>query len=283
MTENRGLDLSRPDQLTPEEAEAFRRSYASVFDRTHHGLNFWLETQPETLKRYRAFATTMAPNLEDDKAVYGFPYLALYAVTGFVDGVRYLARGMQQRGLSQTQVLEGVAIAFIHVGPRGMETVAEALKDFQWVEPEQPPVFPDGWKPDSSLLASGLDFTTRELGDQEREGLLDWYQRRLGEVPRYVNLLLRYRPDLLKAYRSRFENAVRQLPPQLLPCTLLPFNMVRSSKDGIREDMLLARGLGVSRRTILRAIANGMLYGGTEAVSLVEEGAGDVLDSWPES
>lgn len=282
MSDSRGLDLSRMTDMTPAEAEAFRQAYAQTFDRPHLGLNFWLDTHPETLKRYRHFATTMAANLEDDRITNGFPYLALYALTGFTDGVRYLVRGMQQRGLTRPEVLEGIAIAFLHVGPRGMETVAAALEDYPWVEPDQPPVYPAGWEPDPTRLASGLDFSSREVSERERELLLGWYERMLGEVPRYVTMLLRYRPDLLKAYRGRFENAVRLLPPQLVPCSLLGFNMVRGFREGIREDILLARGLGVSRAVIVTLIGRGMLYGGPEAASLVDEAAGDVLETWPD-
>ena len=45
--------------------------------------------------------------------------------------------------------------------------------------------------------------------------------------------------------------------------------------------MLLARGFGMTKDQVLEAIDWGTFYGGTDAIGLVEEVAGDVLDAWP--
>lgn len=48
-----GLDLSQPDQITEEEKESFKQTFESFTGRPHYGLNFWLDTRPDILKRYR--------------------------------------------------------------------------------------------------------------------------------------------------------------------------------------------------------------------------------------
>ena len=47
--------------------------------------------------------------------------------------------------------------------------------------------------------------------------------------------------------------------------------------------MLLARGFGVTKTQILEAIKTGVpSTAGHEALNLVDEVAGDVLDAWPQ-
>lgn len=45
--------------------------------------------------------------------------------------------------------------------------------------------------------------------------------------------------------------------------------------------MLPAKGFWVSRTQILAAISWATFYGGHESLNLVDEVAGDLLDSWP--
>jgi hypothetical protein len=280
----RGLDLSNPDLTTEEEKRAFKAAYASVLGRSHDGLNFWLDHDPSVLKRYRRFAEAMVPNYEDEPYSVGVTaYLAVYALTGFADGVRYLVQVNQNRGFSKAQNLEAIALAFLHIGPRGMETVAHALRDFEWIEePETPAAFPPGWKADPDAFASGLDFTKTELSQAEERSLVSWYERTLGEVPSYARLLLKHQPALLKAYRDRYENTLKTLPKQFMSTSLLCLNATRGNREGIRENLLLGRALGVSKSALMKMIAYGTLYGGIESLSVVEATAGDLLDTWPD-
>lgn len=59
-------------------------------------------------------------------------------MVGYDVGVRYAVRMMQVAGLSRSQVYENLAISFLVGGPRGMETIALALKDYEWIEPARP-------------------------------------------------------------------------------------------------------------------------------------------------
>lgn len=173
-----------------------------------------------------------------------------------------------------------MAIGFIHMGPRGMETVAEALEDYEWTMPDEPARFPDGWAHDPNAFRSGLDFSTREMAPAEAESLRAWYTRTLGEVPQYVAYLLKYRPEALKAFRARYETAIATLPKQVMPYTMLHWNVIRGFGDGIRENILLARGFGMTKAQTLRAIYSALVSAGVETVSLVDRVAGPVFDEW---
>jgi hypothetical protein len=163
-----------------------------------------------------------------------------------------------------------------------MAAIAVAARAITWPEgPAQPAKWPSGWGPDPDAFMSGADFRSSEVTDADTERILSWYERWLGEVPRHVSLLARHRPDLLKAYRQRYENTVRLLPKQADPWALLQISILRGHKSGIREGMLLARGFGVTKNQILEAISWGTFYGGNEALGLVDEATGDVLDAWP--
>jgi hypothetical protein len=58
-------------------------------------------------------------------------------------------------------------------------------------------------------------------------------------------------------------------------------SITRGFAGGIREGLLLARGFGVTKTQILEAIDWGTFYGGHDALNLLDEVAGDVLDAWP--
>ena len=282
MTEtDRGLDLTSVGATTEEEKAAFQKFYAANLGRSHPGLDFWLDRGPDVLKRYRAFATASVPDgLEGDRAFTGFGFLQYYAQLGYSEGVRYIVRLWQQQRLTKEQVLEGLAIGFIHMEPRGMETVAEALEDYEWLVPDEPAKFPAGWAHDPDTFRSGLDFSTHDITAAEAESLNSWYMRTLGEVPRYVTYLLEFRPAALKAFRARYETCIETLPKQVMPYTMLHWNVIRGFGGGIRENVLLAKGFGMTKDQTLRPIYSALLNAGVETVSLVQRVAGNVFDGW---
>ena len=276
-----GLDLSNLNELTDAEREAFRRTFSDFTGRPHFGLNFWLDTRPDVLKRYRNWADRI--NIDAQPQTYnpnGYGFLVWYSLLGYEPGVRYLLHAEQKQGLSRDDVMEGIALAFIWAGPRGMETIATALESYEWQTPSRPPPYPSNWSVDPEAFASGLDFGSAELSASEVDSLTEWYARVEGEVPPYVPFLARERPALLKAYRNRFENTVRRLPKQVMPYVMIHVNTQRGFAEGIREGVLLARGFGMSRGQTLEAISWGSFYGGVESVSIVEEAAGDILAGW---
>jgi hypothetical protein len=279
METDRGLDLANLGATTDKEKADFQTFYTAALGRTHPGLDFWLDNGPDVLKRYRAFATAEVPG-DIQGAFTGFGFLQHYALLGYTEGVRYLVRLWQEQRLSKEQVLEGLSIGFLHMGPRGMETVAEALDGYAWLTPDTPARFPDGWSPDSDAFRSGMDFSRREVTEMELEALRSWYERTIGEVPRSVTYLVQYRPEALNAFRSRYENCLQLLPKQVMPYTLLHYNTIRGFGDGIRENVRLARAFGMTRQQALRPIYSALLNAGIETVSLVDRVTRPLFAEW---
>jgi hypothetical protein len=175
-----------------------------------------------------------------------------------------------------------LALAFLHASPRGMHYVADAGSEQlrNWEEPEALERWPAGWVFDPAAFKTGVDFTSPEATEEDVERIQQWYQDTLGEVPRYVRFLARHRPRLLKAYRSRFEYAVRDaLPSQMVAYSLLNLSVARRSAEGIRENVLLGRGLGMTKAQLLDAICWGLYYGGVDGLAVADAAAADILDS----
>ena len=83
---------------------------------------------------------------------------------------------------------------------------------------------------------------------------------------------------MLKAYRNRYEHAIRDaLPKQMLPFALLHWSTIHGWKEGIRENVLLGRRLGMTRGQLTDAMF-WSLYSGPEALSLADEAVGELLD-----
>ena len=276
---DRGLDLSNPDVMTPEEHRRFREFYIRTKGYALPAFEFWADFQPDVLKRYRLQALHSGP----ESIIVPLSFLHLYSVVGYGDGVLYEVRNCQSIGATKAQILETMALAFLHAGPRGMGSVATSSADYMrtYVEPiESKRLFPVGWEPDPDAFKAGLDFSTADLSADELARLEAWYMRYEREVPSYVRFLAEFRPALLKAYRQRFEHSHFALPKQMVPYMLLHFEVSRGLAEGIREGVLLARGFGMTKTQALEAISWGMLYGGPTAIAIVDKAAGDVLRNW---
>jgi hypothetical protein len=279
-TQNRGLELGDLGTVTGAEREAFASFYTDLLGHKHRGLEYLLEHDPETLKRYRRYSDTATPNnYEAERKLFVFGFLPFYALIGYDVGVRYLLRTRQKLGMTKAQIFEGIAIAFLVMGPAGSETIARALEGYEWMEPTKPAQFPDGWAADPAAFDSGLEFEDPDLSPAEAEALRQWYLDTLGEVPAYVTFLMQHRPRMIKAYRSRFENCVKILPKQFVPTTLLHYNTTRGFGHGIRENLLLAKAFGVSKEIALSTMGSASLNG-IDLFSIVDEQAADVFVDW---
>jgi hypothetical protein len=270
---------------TQEEIDEFRRASAAFFGNSQQdGLDFWLESAPEVLKRYRLWADTLrvADPTEPPDRWTPSPVVTTYvaAMTGFHEGVAYGLRNAN-RVITKQQIFEQLALVFRHAGPRGMATIARAAREHEWRTPERRVTWPNGWAPDPQAFVSGADFTSRAVSGRDIQCIVEWYERWLGEVPKHVMFLARHHPESLKAYRARYENTLRLLPKQTEPWSLLQISMVRGQAAGIREGVLLARGFGMTYEQLIEAINWGTFYGGQHSLGLVDEAAGDIVDSWP--
>jgi hypothetical protein len=294
---DRGLNLSEPDHLSQDELDAFNTHYATWDGRPHIGMNFWPENgRPDILKRYRLFARYLgaAPKtaLNEDSvgkilananhiAAQCFGTCMWYSLLGFEAGVRYPINGAQRTGYSRDMIVEGLGISCMYSSTRGMETIALALNDYAWTEPTEPPAWRNGWAPDHDAFVSGLDFSTPGMSSREVTRLEDWYDRNVGEVPRFVRFMTRHNPELLKAYRNRYENLLKLLPKQVMPTTLIYIHGVLKNWQGLRQNVLLAKNWGVDYEELMNALWAPAIYYEIDAgVDHIYEAVGDVLDNW---
>jgi hypothetical protein len=277
-----GLDVANPDVTTAEEIAEFHEAY----ERTNKGrldsFEFWIEFRPDVLKRHKARSPFF---FGPEAGRYPLPgqLLAIhqYAIEAFTGGIGYEIRLAQSNGARRSDILDALSVAFIHSGHAGMYAVraeaAEALRQYE--DPANLDRFPPNWSIDPDAFDSGMDYSTREATPEDIASLMRWYEHELGEVPRSARMLARHRPTLLKAYRNRYEHAIRDsLPKQMLPYLLLNHNVVRGNADGIREHALLGRAMGMSTEQLLDSVSLAVLFAGIEVLGIVEEAAGDVLD-----
>ena len=279
-----GLDVSRPDEMTAAEIEAYRSEYTGSNKGLLDSFEFWLEFRPDVLKRHKARTRHFSSTKEPSHPLVGLlGAIHQYTISAFREGIAYEIRLAQTNGATRTDILDTLSVAFIHSGHRGMYAAADYagyLREYVDPQPSSVPRFPDGWSFDPGAFDSGMDYGSRDATTEDMDRLHDWYVRTLGEVPRYVGFLAAHRPGLLKAYRDRYEHAIRDsLPKQMLPWVLLNYNVVRGSHEGIRENVLLGRALGVTREQLLDAICFGVLHAGANALGIVDQAAGDVLAS----
>ena len=276
-----GLIIDKPDELTAEEVETFRAYYAQSKGQSLAGHEFWLELRPDVLKRYRLGVRETGTDAgRAHPLMRGLAWLQYYTVSAYEEGIRYQLHNVRSAGASKGMVLDTLAVAYLHSGPRGIDYVARSSLDTlrNWEDPEPAGTWPEAWGFNPDAFRSGADFSVPEASAADLAAIEGWYEKTLGEVPGYVRFLARNRPNFLKAYRGRFEHAIRDaLPAQMMAYLLLNLHVVNRFGDGIREAALLGRALGMASDELLDAVLWGFYFGGVEAFSLVEDVAGDIL------
>jgi hypothetical protein len=276
-----GLDVTRPDEMTSAEIEAYRSEYTGSNKGLLDSFEFWLEFRPDVLKRHKARTRHYSSPVEPAHHLVGLlGAIHQYTIMAFDEGIAYEIRLAQTNGALRTDILDTLSVAFIHSGHRGMYAAADYREYLrEYVDPEPATrQFPQGWSFDPHAFDSGMDYSSREATAEDMDRVQDYYQRTLGEIPRYVRFLATNRPSLLKAYRDRYEHAIRDsLPKQMLPWLMLNYNVTRGFSEGIRENVLLGRSLGMTREQLLDAICYGVLHAGANALGIADEAAGDVL------
>ena len=280
---DRGLDLSEPDFTTIQEVEAWRQH-----DRDYRGYpmptyNVLIELgRPDAVKRWFSQIPRFYANEGGFSSSLLFTHL--YAITGFTEGTLYEIDNAESQRHTKDDVAEALALAFLHA-PSGhgffaMRAAINARME-RYSDPETPRAYPEGWEPDPGFFHAGLDFSVADCTAAEVGAVRAWYDRVAGEIPGWVEFLGTHKPNLLKAYRNRFENTVKVLPKQMMPWLLLSWETHRGYGVAIREAVLMCRGFGVTRTQAVDAITWGMLYGGHGSMSNVQRAAGDILDeSW---
>lgn len=277
-----GMDLLHPDVTSAEEIAQFRAFYDFAKKEQNLSYEFWLEFRPDVLKRHKLRTATYHEGPPD--ACGALAALHQYVITAFDDGIGYELELAKTMGASRTDMLDVISVAFIHSGHPGMYLVSRHADFFRSREAtRQAPAFPSNWHFDPHAFDSGIDYTSMTCTKADVAALCGWYEQTIGEVPRRVWWLGRERPNLLKAYRNRYEHAIRDsLPAQMMPYLKLHYNVTRGFGEGIRENVLLARALGMTRTQVLNAICSAVLHAGEEAFTVVDAVAGDLIESLPD-
>jgi hypothetical protein len=278
-----GLDLQNPEAVSAEELDRFRQFYTNTKGAQNRSYEFWLEFRPDVVKRHKARTVQWVLGEPDTTQILSM--IHQYATVGFAEGVAYEIRLANKLGALKSDILDVLSIAFIHSGHPGMYQAvgaAQLLRDYENMTADRAR-FPAGWAFDPDAFTSGMDFSSMESTPADVAALNEWYLGKIGEVPRHVKFLGKYRPDLLKASRNRYEHAIREsLPAQMLPYLMLHYSTYRGFEDGIRENLLLARAFGFTRTQVLNAVLSAVLHAGANALDLVDRVDDGLIDTFPD-
>lgn len=283
----RGMDLSNVETVTDEELDEYRSftRTSKSFGTPHE--DFWFANRPPVAKR--KFLTIFTADGQAGRAYQIRNTLAVlhyYAIVAYRDGILFATRTARHEGATKGHVLDTLSIAYTHAHAIGLNAVAEVGQQYleEWHDgPPTKQLFPDGWTYDPEAFASGLDFGNPVMSEAEKKLLVEWYEKNVGELPGYVRLLLRFRPNFLKAHRCRFETAIEAMPKQMMPHLMVHYNVVRGFPEGIREGVLLGRTFGMRPSELVDAMCRAAsMAGGPDSLSIAENAAGDVLETMSE-
>jgi hypothetical protein len=285
----RGLNISEPDVTTAEERDAFFSFTDQPTGRPVPSYALLANLRPDALKRQLGHVFQLH---HSESFSCPLPYLNLYILGGWVGGVRQMIELCQPStfisgaGYPRDAVVETIAVSFYLSPMWGIadvsETLDECMSNYREPAPGAPSPFPEEWAVAPDELKAGLDYSTPELTEDDLAALIAWYERVCGEVPASVTLSARYRPQVLKAERNKWEHIVRTgLPNQMFAYLLLHHEVWRRNAIGTRDALLLARGLGVSREQAIDAMwYSGGVLGGTGTLSAVAQPINEILESW---
>ncbi len=283
------LDLDNLDHTSDEEVDAFlnrvRKGRGPLDPGPQYEMranSMWLYTRPDFAKLHmRTLDGWHSLGLEPIITASSFANLHTYINLGWETGIENCTRGLQMRGVTKAQLMEGIMHAQLSAGMRGLECVYRAIGIFlgDYVERAEPAKWPDGWAPDMSAFSCGLDSTTKDLTPRDKRHIEEWYERTMNWVPPRVAFMARHDPRSLKATRSRWERCFRgALPKQMMPYLMLRHNTVIGNEEGLREAALLGKAWGLTNDYIVNTIVQGAYYfTGMERMDLVAKAVGDIL------
>jgi hypothetical protein len=284
-----GLNVDDLEVTTDEEIDTFlnhaRRARGPLDPGPQYEMRanaMWLHTRPDFAKLHmRVLDGWHSQGVDPIISASSFANLHTYINQGWLIGIENCTRGLQMRGVTRAQLLEGIMHAQMSGGMRGLECVYDALGIIlgDYVERPEPAVWPEGWSPDMAPFYCGLDPSTKDLTEQDHRNLVEWYERTIGWLPPRVEFMAKHDPRSLKATRARWEGCFQgALPKQMMPYFMLRHNTVIGNKGGLREAVLLAKAWGMTHNYIVNTIVQGAYYfTGMERMDLVAEAVGDLL------
>jgi hypothetical protein len=207
-----------------------------------------------------------------------------YMMLGWETGILNEFVTLRRNGMSKEQTMELVMFTQPYAGMRGLghvfRAVGETLPAFgPPVEPLAP--FPPGWAVDPAAFRCGLDLSTRQMTEEDRANLAEWYEGNIGYLPKSIQFGLKHHPEFVKVNRAKWEVAIKTLPKQIAPYLMLRHHTITGSVDGLREAALLAKAWGISKELVVQGIAgSAMFFTGFEGFYAAAEAVDDLLDDW---
>jgi hypothetical protein len=278
-----GLNLDNLEVTTDAEIDAFladaRKARGALDPGPLYNMtanSVWLYARPDFAKLHRrVIAAWGTHGLDPIITAASFTNLHAYINQAWEIGIENCTRGLQMRGVTKAQLMETIMHAQLTAGIRGLQCVYRALGIIlnDYVERPEPAVFPEGWAPDMQAFYCGLDTTTKELTPQDKRAIEEWYERTIGEVPRWVSVLATIDPISLKAWRAKWEGAFRgALPKQMMPYLSLYHHTIIGNKGGMREAALLGKAWGMSNAYIVNTMVMAAYYfTGYERLELIDD------------
>lgn len=254
---------------------------------------FMADLRPAALMRYRLWVDTVTHGVGLDSGLPNPPYICLvmghfYTVLRYPAGIYGDLAVARTGGAQKAEVADLIAMAWLHSGPFGVNTVAQVGHEFmdEWEDGDEGSgmVWPDGWQVDHDVLRCGVDFDRPpDPGEVDKENRLieEWYLSVQGEVPSHVGFLARQYPLALRAYRARWETSmVNRLPKQLVALCQMHLAASWREPDSLRRTLHMCKELEVSRDHVVQVLTLAQFYLGDIGMDAGISGAEDLIERW---
>jgi len=120
-----GLDVTRPEEMTAAEIEAYRAQYTGSARGCSTPSSSGSSSAPTcSSATRRARATTRARSSPRARWWSCSGAIHQYTIMAFREGVAYEVRRRQTNGALRSDILDTLSVAFIHSGHRGMYAAA---------------------------------------------------------------------------------------------------------------------------------------------------------------
>jgi hypothetical protein len=281
-----GLDLSNLNETTADEINANLIRVWSWRGPLYelYANSLMLDYAPDFAKLHRWGSDLFGRPSQANIITLSMQNIHSYMMFGWETGILNEFHTLRRNGMPLTQIMELVMFTQLYAGMRGLGHVYRAVGDLLPVFAEPPgaaAVFPDGWAADPAAFKCGLDFSTRQLTDQDRTNLTAWYERNIGYVPKSIQFGLKHNPQFVKVNRAKWEVAIKTLPKQVAPYLMLRHHTITGSREGLREAALLGKAWGMSPHWIVQGITGtAMYFTGFDGLYTAYEAVDDLLEEW---
>ena len=207
-----GLDLSKLDEISPEEVNAHLIRVWSWRGPLYemYANSLMLDYAPDFAKLHRWGSNLFGRPSHVNIITLSMQNIHSYMMFGWETGILNEFITLRRNGMPLSQLMELVMFSQLYAGMRGLGHVYRAVGDLLPVFGE-PPVaveFPEGWAADPDAFKCGLDFSTREMTDADLANLTGWYERTIGYVPNSIKFGLKHNPQFVKVNRAKWEVAL---------------------------------------------------------------------------